>query len=49
MNKCHDCGAEMALLHSVTVTRDGKTMSVALCAGCFKRETGRDPGEGGGK
>lgn len=47
MNKCYDCGAERKLLHSLTVTRDGKTMSVALCRECFKKETGRDPREGG--
>jgi protein-arginine kinase activator protein McsA len=38
MNKCYDCGAERKLLHSLTVTRGGQAMSVALCAECAERE-----------
>lgn len=48
LNPCYDCGTELPLLFSTTATREinkGKksTQSIALCPGCFEKETGKRP------
>ncbi len=48
LNSCYDCGTELPLLYSVTATRTNEkgkksTQSIALCPGCFEKETGKRP------